>query len=65
MNRSKVTILIVALFAFACSEPNETNLQEFTNETFADLDISTIQSWKPLMKVCLVVPLVEGLLVKL
>ncbi len=44
MRKSQAGVLLFGILAFACSNPTETALQEFTNETFADLDISTIQS---------------------
>ncbi len=44
MKITQVGILLVGLLAFACSETTESNLDEFTNEVFGDLDITTIKN---------------------
>jgi len=44
MNKSKASILLVGLLAFACSKTIETSSENFTNEVFADLNIATVQS---------------------
>lgn len=44
MRKIQASILLVGLLVFACNTPTENNFQSFVNESFPDLDISTIQN---------------------